>query len=347
MVSAHDDLRPIEVGAEALERSVVAAVGFTDQGGEPARPRWQTELDRWLISERVHRWTVRLKYVFMSALILWLVWQISHFGWGAIWRERPRSPGYYLLFLVMYIQLPLARTLVYRLQWRFPFWSGCSAMFLATTLNREFGGNTGEVYLLQWARRQLRLSTAEIVHTIKDFSIVSWICGTLWALALPCAVLAISPEAARTSDSAKFVFFVMMGVAGVGLAGLLHTRRWIFRIPERQLVIAAVIYLVRIAGMSALVVLQWSVALPGVAIEVWLRVLAMRTVIQWLPGIPNHQALICAAGISLSGWLGIPPEQLACLLLLNTALEKLTTLLLVTLAQTAAVRKRVLEPIPA
>ena len=59
--------------------------------------------------------------VFLIGVVAWLIHELSEIGWGQVWASRPRTPWFYVIWLVMYAQLPLVETLLYRTLWGVPF----------------------------------------------------------------------------------------------------------------------------------------------------------------------------------------------------------------------------------
>lgn len=292
--------------------------------------QWLQAGNGWLDSDR-GRFVGRLVgHSFTGILICWLAWQVYGMGWREVWGYFPQSPMFYLLFAVVLCQLPLAKTLSYRLAWKFPYWQGLPEIYKSIVYNREFGAGAGEIYLYRWTHRELAVPAPNILRVIKDLSIVWWVCETIWiiTLATVCGVLGVFPELSAAIPMVPVLVAVGLGI-GLFLTALFSFHRAVFWLPPRKLLALGAICLGRYALLCVLFLAQWSYANPDVPLVVWLRVYVVMIAIQWLPGVPNPQVLVCSVCISLAGSLGLPPEQIAGILLVNTVLNKCASLVLI------------------
>ncbi|HKJ31750.1 MAG TPA: hypothetical protein VKA34_07975, partial [Balneolales bacterium] len=54
--------------------------------------------------QRVIKWSRRL---FLLGVITWLFYQLTSIGWEKVWYSLPLNPLFYLLFLMIYVSLPV------------------------------------------------------------------------------------------------------------------------------------------------------------------------------------------------------------------------------------------------
>lgn len=306
---------------ESEEGVVALATSVTKTRDWPVwNSPWATRLFRW--------WECAL----LAVVMLLLVWQISRLGWASVIRSLPRQPWFYVLFLLAHFQFPLAKTVCFRLYWNFPFSVGFRRIYQSTVYNRELGASAGDLFLGGWLVRDLKRPVGEVIHYIKDYTIITWCCSVLWALvvfsvALSTSGKAFGPPAGVPVSRAYAAAAVLLAAVSLAIAVLLHFRKSVFRLSTRQMKWTAMLYGLRLVVVGGLAICQWSLVLPGVGLSQWLSLLAVRVAIQTLPTIPSHQVWLCVASIGVGGWLQIPAPQLAAMFLVNATLEKGVSLL--------------------
>ena len=137
------------------------------------------------IGRRLRPWAPWGQRLLVAAMLSVLAWRLTQLGWGEVARALPTAPLFYLVLLLLYLQLPLFDALAYRQGWSFRYVSGLGAFFRKRVYNQEMFDYAGTAYLFVWARRRLRLSRGEAFHAVKDNSIVSALCAYCWTLSLP------------------------------------------------------------------------------------------------------------------------------------------------------------------
>ena len=122
-------------------------------------------------ASRAIRRTVRI--VVGAAVLIWLGLQLSHIGWADVWEARPRSPWFYVLWVCLYFQLPLAEMLIYRMIWGLPARDLAAPLLRKRALNQDVFSYSGEVYFFSWLRRHVSGSGRQILGALKDNAIAS------------------------------------------------------------------------------------------------------------------------------------------------------------------------------
>lgn len=283
---------------------------------------------RWIAfagSERGRRVLVVARVGFVAALVGYLAWRLTVIGWGEVLRALPSTPWFYALFLLAFVQLPLAETLVYRLLWRFRLADGLGVFLRKRVLNQDVLGYSGEVYLYLWARERAGSRRgAALWHDIRDNNVLSSVASTLVAVGLLVYFVLAGHVDVRTWLGGHTV--LEGALVGVLLAVLgavaLRFRRYLFALPLRLAVPIFGVHVVRLLAVNALQVAQWAVVLPEVPLGVWFTFLAATLVIERVPVLPNRDLLFFGVGLELAGRLGVPEAAMAGLLLAAGVLTK-------------------------
>jgi hypothetical protein len=282
-----------------------------------------------LLKHRVFQRTVRL--LFIAGVLGWLVYQLSDIGWGEVWASRPRTPWFYLIWVVMYFQLPFVEGVVYRTLWRAPFRLLLPPIFRKRALNQDVMNYSGEAYFFVWARRNLGLSKSYLAGTLKDVAIVSSLASWTGAVLLV-SVFLLAGEIVLTDLLGEPGPWVTGGVVllVVGLVGLgVYFRNTLFTLATRDVVKVYAVYLVRFIVFGyVLQMLQWWVVLPSAPLSVWATMLATMTIINRLPLIPAKDLVGIGAILGISGLLAASEATILAMLLTRSALDKSTNLVL-------------------
>jgi hypothetical protein len=110
-------------------------------------------------------------------------------------------------------------------------------------------------------------------------------------------------------------------VAGLGWAAV-NFRRTVFRLAGRTLAILFWVHLLRVVLIESLQVLEWTVALPDIALEVWFTFLAVKIIMARIPLLPSQELIFMAAGIELAAVVNVPRAAIAGLLGVHSVLDK-------------------------
>ena len=269
--------------------------------------------------------TVRTgRVLFMAALLSYLAYQFTRIGWARILDALPSDGLFYAVFAVLYLALPVTESVVYGLSWDVPFWRGFPAFLKKRVYNKDFFGYSGEVFMYAWARKATALSGREVLHIIKDNTLLSSFASTVFSVLLLLVFLFVGDLERIGMSRASGPAFVWVAVAvTVLVAGLgLRFRRRLFGMPTRLIVLAFGLYFVRLVGINALQVLQWSRVIPDVAIGTWFTFLAAQVIVSRVPLLPAKDLLFLSASVGLAGVMGLSPDRVAAMLVVLSALDK-------------------------
>lgn len=266
-----------------------------------------------------------LKKLVVGAVVILIGWQLWQIGWTEVLRSLPTHPLFYILFLVMYLTLPIAELLIYRGVWKLPRLPMLRAFITKRVYNEEVVGYSGEVYLSVWATQQTGKPAAEIARDVRDANILSAVNSYFMMLILLGLLLTyeVIPASVILPETSGPIW------AGIGLITLtavflgIRFRHYYFRLPLHQAVRIISVYASRFAIHHFLLILQWSVVIPGTDLSVWLAYLALIIVINRLPFVPSKDLVFLWAGIGMSQFLDVSSAGIAALLLVSSALNKL------------------------
>ncbi|MCH8566732.1 MAG: hypothetical protein LAT67_00655 [Balneolales bacterium] len=258
-------------------------------------------------------------------LILGLIfYQLTQIGWAEVLQSLPVQPLFYILFLMLYISLPVAELFIYRQIWPIKRIPLLKAFLTKRVYNEEVMGYSGEVYLTVWAKGETGKKASELARNVRDTNILSAVCSYTMVFIL--AILLI------TQDIIPLNQIISAGNSTVWLAGILviitllgtglYFRKYFFALPAATASKIFGIYSFRFALHHALLVLQWAVVIPETPLSTWLIYLALIIVVNRLPFIPSKDLVFAWAGIGLADTLGVPAAAVAAMLLVSSALNK-------------------------
>ncbi len=289
--------------------------------------RFETARDGWGQFQE-SRWGQRLltgvRWSFMVAVLSYLSYQFTDIGWGRVWRALPTTPWFYILLLLMYVNLPIAEVAIYGKAWGAPTRGLLPALLRKRVLNNDVLGYSGEAYFSLWAQRHTNLGYRTAVDTIKDTTIISSVASTSVAALLLAAFFLSGqvqlltqylPDQAPTvvAGGAVLVCAVVVGVT---------FRRTIFSLSPSLLLWIGTAHLTRFLINAGLQVTQWAVVMPEVSVGSWITLLALHIVVNQIPLVPTRNLVFMGAGLELSGALQIPTAALGSMLLAQTLLDR-------------------------
>jgi hypothetical protein len=181
------------------------------------------------------------------------------------------SPAVFVSFVLLYLAQPVADLAIYRRLWNLPV-AGIGALLRKTAINEAVLGYSGELYLYLWARRRAGLAYAPFA-AIKDVNILSSIMGFGFTLAvlLLAVAWADNPELVRLLRPVQWPAVAVMALA----LGVLVFARRVFSLQPRDIAFVAAAHAVRLVAYCGLTIATWSLALPDVALDVWVVLLAV------------------------------------------------------------------------
>lgn len=272
-----------------------------------------------------------LRWCITAGVVVYLLVRLSGIGWMNILEELPTEPLFYLFFLALYVSLPVAEVLVYRIAWGpLPRGALFRALVRKRVLNRDVLGYSGEVFLYGWARKHVQGSDREILKSIRDTNIVSSLASTLIAVILLGIFLYLGHFNVRMWIEHQPVHYVLAAVLGIAILGVLiwRFRRYLFSMAWHTALLVFGVYAARLVLGQALQIGQWAVVLPAVAIGVWFTFAAVSLILSRIPFVPNQDLVFLGASVELSTMMDVPEAAIAGMLLVVSVMDKALNLTL-------------------
>ena len=250
--------------------------------------------------------------------------QLSESSSQALAMVQRFSPALWGVFVLLYLVQPLADLVIFRRLWRLPL-AGLGVMMRKVVINETLFGYGGELYFYIWARRRRELSEAPF-GTIKDVNVISALTANVLTLAL---LLVSAHGLEKVNLATQFGPALWPGLALIALSfGLLLFARRVFSLTRKDLIWVTWAHVLRLAITTVLTLLLWRMALPQVAWEVWLALMAGRLLLARLPFLPNRDLVFANLLLVLFG-AGSPTALLLATLAIATLLAHLVVIVLV------------------
>lgn len=312
--------------------------------------RLVARLDALALRPGVRRALKLVRIAVVLAMIGLLGWQLHRTGWREVLAALPTTPVYYLLFAVLFLALPLSERFIYRRVWAAGTAPPLGVLVRKKIFNANVVGYSGDVYLLLWARERLRLPDRLLAGGMKDNLILSALASAATTMALVGAFIAVGGPALVGEAMNGRTALYSVGALGVGLLlvapVLLRFRGRILSIAGRTARQVFAIHFGRNLLVMVLQALQWSAALPGTPITIWIAYLTAQTLITRLPFLPNRELLFIAIGVAMSQRIGVEPAAIAGVLLAGGALNQAGALAAFLLSMGGDARPRPTPPPP-
>ncbi|MDG5766703.1 hypothetical protein QA596_04425 [Balneolales bacterium ANBcel1] len=273
------------------------------------------------------RW---LQRVIALGIIGLIAYQLIDIGWREVLQSLPRNPLFYLLFLCIYLTLPVAEMFIYRQVWPLPKRKSFLAFLTKKVYNHEVMGYSGEFYLFLWGRKRLDASDRQIFRNIRDNSILSSVTSNMLTVFLLAGLLYTGRIEMSQILGDAGPMHIIAGTLLLVLAALVlyRFRRYLFALPRRKAGIVFSIYVTRFILHHGLLMLMWAVAIPGTPWSFWFTFLALFVVVNRIPFLPSKDLVFMWAGIEFARMGDVTLASIAAMLLVFSALNKLVNLVL-------------------
>ncbi len=271
--------------------------------------------------------------VLVVVIIGIIIYQLFLIGWREVLTSLPVHPLFYVIFLILYVTLPLAEIFIYGQVWKFKAWDGFKAFITKKVYNEEVMGYAGDFYLFIWIRKKIDKRDREIFKNIRDNVIISGINSNSIAVILVGILIYVGQVQVLDFIDDLNIVYVITGVvvAIVLVAVIIQFRKYLFDLPLKKALTVYSIYLFRFIIHHSLLVLQWSIVIPNTPMSVWFTFLAVVVVVNRIPIIPGKDFVFVWFGIELSRMLDMATASVAGMLLVSGALVKITNLILFSL----------------
>ena len=100
--------------------------------------------------------------LFLVTIIGYLLFKLIQIGWDSVLGNLPTQPLFYLIFIIIYLLLPVTEVLIYSLYWKFNPIRSLPIFIKKRIYNTEILGYSGEAYFFVWARKQIHSENRDI-----------------------------------------------------------------------------------------------------------------------------------------------------------------------------------------
>lgn len=244
------------------------------------------------------RWAGWLSAAISVAMLGAVLVELRRLEFGQVVELVPAHPGFWVLFALYYLALPLSEWLIYRRLWPIAFVSGMAALLRKLVSNELLLGYLGEAQFYGWARRHLKMETAPF-GAIKDVTILSALTGNVMTLIMLAVTwpLVSSGQIGMEMRSA----FLSLGVVLVTSFLILMFRQRLFSLPKRELWFIATVHVLRILAVLACSAVMWHLVLPDVSVDLWIVLATLRMLLSRLPLLPNKDVVFAGLAVFLLG----------------------------------------------
>lgn len=281
-------------------------------------------------SPRAHFIKKFIRRGIIAAIIGVIIYQIIDIGVGEVVRNLPTQPLFYGIFFVLYLTLPSAEVLIYRQVWPVKKWMLFKAFLTKRVYNDEVMGYSGEFFLFMWARKYLSEPDKEILKNVRDNNILSAVSSNLVTVVLITVLVFADIIALDELIGNVDLFYVgtLAVVVVAVIALIIQFRKYIFGLPFKKAVIIFSIYFSRFIIHNALMMVLWAVVMPEIPLNTWFIFVAIMIIVNRIPFLPSRDLIFMLAGIELSRVLNMTTAAVAGMLLIYSALKKITNLVI-------------------
>lgn len=271
--------------------------------------------------------------VVIAAIVAVIIYQLFDIGFGEVFRNLPTQPLFYLIFFVLYVTLPTAEILIYRQVWPVSRWKLFKAFLTKRVYNDEVMGYSGEFFLFMWARKQFTKGDRELLKNVRDNNILSAISSNTVTIVLIVVLVYADIINLEELIGNVDIFYIITGsIVFIAIIVLIvQFRKYIFDLPFRKAMIIVFIYLIRFVFHNGLMMILWAVVIPDTPISTWFLFVAIMIIVNRIPILPSRDLIFLLAGIELSRVLNMTTAAVAGMLLVYSALKKVTNLILFTI----------------
>ncbi|GAA4765733.1 hypothetical protein GCM10023219_08440 [Stakelama sediminis] len=265
-----------------------------------------------------------IRWLFVIAMLVWMTLKVNAIGWRKVSDSLPVTPWFYILFLAMFLTLPISETAIFQRIYDRPMARHLAVFIRKRVLNSALVGYSGEVYFFLWARHNLSIPAKQLLVGLKDNAILSAVAAAMVTAGLVVLFL-LSGQAdlvTRWLNGEVKWFLAAALIAAFLLPVMLAFRNKIIGLSLGVAGSVLGLHVVRTVIVMGLQVTQWAVVIPDQPWKVWLFFLTMQMVIARLPFIPNRELLFLSAGLEMSNAIDGPREAMAGLLLAGGALTQ-------------------------
>ena len=265
-----------------------------------------------------------VRWAFLAGVLGWLGVQLAQIGWRDVLTSLPTTPWFYVLFLVIYFQLPFIEGLIYRQIWDIPWKRVVPVLIRKRVLNVDVLNYSGEVYLYLQAQKLSPKPNAFLLGSLKDNAIASAVASLSSLLLMAGFFIATGQLALESLLGQDEIGYLAIGVVVfvmlVGVALRFRNTVFTMTVPTVAGVFGA--HLFRFCMVFVWQVLQWAVVVPEASMEVWATMLVIVAFTNRVPFVPAKDLAGAALVLGVSGVYDAYLPAIAGMLMVRIVLDK-------------------------
>lgn len=264
----------------------------------------------------------------------YLIYRLSHIGWGDVLRALPTSPFFYLLFAPRLLAIPIAELIIYQRLWSIPLLRHWRVFLKKLAYNFGFLEYTGELYFAGWAPRGLGLPAGKVLTALRDVNIISALLANLATAGLFATLMATGQVNRLLAEAPGIApYFIIAGafIFVISLTSVLLRKRLI-GLCMSDVVFVGGVHLIRILTLVLLQAVQWWIAIPSASIMVWLVFLTTSMMLTRVPLLPSRELVFAGISLQLLHLVDAPQATVAATFAAATALMQLGYMALLALS---------------
>lgn len=266
-----------------------------------------------------------VRYSIFAGVVAYLLFRLTHVGWGDVLDNLPQSPWFYIFFLLRFVALPVSELAIYEIVWQAPLLKHFFVFIRKRVYNFAVMGYSGEAFLTLWARRRLKLSDKKIIVGVKDNNLLSAFTSNSATVILIFFLAATGGlGAALDAFPGAGLLFALAFLSAATLAILVIAfRRRLIALPAGVIPVLLTVHGVRQLLIIGLHAAMYAAALPGAPLQAWLIFIAMQLVLSRIPFLPNQDVVYLTAALALSPIVGMPEAAVAGMLVAEAGLSQI------------------------
>lgn len=255
--------------------------------------------------------------------------QLRGTDWAAVLQSLPKSPWFYVLFLIRFMNLPIIDTLCYSAVFTTSLFRYFGTFLLKFLLNMAVADASGDVYFLFWAIRTLGIGHRRAFSAVKDVSLLSAVASNAVAVVVLGAYFAFGDLSLTDSISRgamTVVIAVILGAATLSLL-LIAFRGKVLAVSTPVMWRIIGYHIIRSGGDLVLLGFQWTVGLPGTTFGDWVNLLIVAVLVTRVPGVPAKDFLFLSLALAFGDTVDADRTAVTALFLTDTALRQVAFVL--------------------
>ena len=284
--------------------------------------RWQSFRER----PAVKRAFAFIHYSLLVAIVGYLIFRLTQVGWVAVFDALPLNAWFYVFFCARFLVLPVSELIIYEMIWGVSLKRHFPVFVRKRVYNFAVMGYSGEAFLTLWARRNLPISTKDVVVGVKDNNLMSALMSNLTTVFMIIA-LAVSGGLMAGIEAmpsgAAILFAVAFGTALTLSVAVILLRSKLIALPVGKFSTLMAVHAIRTTLILGLHFGMYMAALPETPIMAWMIFIALQLVLSRIPFIPNQDLVFLGVALSLSALTNATEAAVAGMLLAEAGLSQI------------------------